>query len=416
MMSLKRLVLSIVTLLAVLGLSATAQAKRYSLTGGGAQLQIGGGLPLPIQVKPLTGGGMEAYGGTVFPPLLIPVRNGFPHVDQTTAMTVDQKIVVPRGSLRKFPAQTILGQFDNNPNLYAVATNLEYSWPNAPAVFSAAARTGATTTTIVVGPGRSIKYSHPTTPLGGKFGGPATFRLAGGVGAGLMPNSPVTIYAIPPPLRPIGNPPCTHTALTTGMGGPFPPGGNVIPFCVAALGQALPTGIAGPGGGQVAAPNFVTTPGGTPVVVGQGGPKPGVGIVKAGTGFIHPAGPKGTISAFVFTPGSMTGFTNMASSFGFPWTRNKINLAATLASGGAETWTLTGKDTRTAGGKGTLQLVSGSLSTRTATGDNANRGWVRLEIGDFDLSGVPALSPSLLLTAGGLLLLSFGYAARRLSS
>ncbi|MBW2401392.1 MAG: hypothetical protein JRG80_19415, partial [Deltaproteobacteria bacterium] len=140
-MALNRAVLCVVTLLAVLGWSVTSQAKSYHLTGGGAQLQIGGGLPLPIQVVAMTGGGMETYGGTVFPPLLI-LPAGFKAIEGTTAMAVDQKLSVPAGVLRKAPSYNILGQFAQNKNLYAVATNLAYSWPAAPAVFSTAARTG----------------------------------------------------------------------------------------------------------------------------------------------------------------------------------------------------------------------------------------------------------------------------------
>ena len=49
-MFLKRLMLVISCLVFGLVWAVTAQAKPYSLTGGGGQLQIGGGLPLPIQL------------------------------------------------------------------------------------------------------------------------------------------------------------------------------------------------------------------------------------------------------------------------------------------------------------------------------------------------------------------------------
>jgi len=166
------------------------------------------------------------------------------------------------------------------------------------------------------------------------------------------------------------------------------------------------------GGGQPGAPVAITTPGGTPAQVIQGGPIPGVAVVKAGTGALHPAGPPGTISLFAYTPaGTMTGFTNMASSSGFPWTTGMLTIIATQASGAPETWMLTGMDARTAGGAGTIQMVAGSLSLRTTTLDNANRGWVRLTL--VGPGEVPALSPVALGAMAGLMLLGAGYAMRR---
>jgi len=400
-----------------LGVAGTAGAKTYSLAAGsGGQLQIGGGLPLPAQATC-----NATCTGTVFPPLLIPVVPSAT-VSGTTAKSSAQKIVVPKGVLSKPAAFKILGQFVNNPNLYAVATNLRYTWPAAPATFSTAARTGATTTVKPgLGVGQSIRYSNV---LARKFGGPAQFALSpgtpgapGGAGApgDLNPAAPVTLYAIPPPLRPIGNPPCTHAAFA-GTGGPFPGGDpvggiNVNGFCVAAIGLALPTGVAAAGGGQPGAPAIVSTPGGTPTATAVGGPVPGVGVVKAGTGALHPAGPPGTISLFAYTGPSGMGFTNMASSAGFPWTTGMLTIKATLASGAPETWMVTGKDSRTAAGAGTIQMVSGALSLRTTTLDNANRGWVRLIL--EAPAEVPALTPSALMAMAALMLLLAGYAMRR---
>lgn len=421
-MPLKRFSLCTAVLLLAFGLLAgTAQAihdpplRQFSLTGGGGQIQIGGGLPLPIQATC-----NATCTLTNFPPLLIPAVPAAT-VQGTTAMAVGQKLVVPKGVLSKPAAFKILGQFDNNPNLYAVATNLRYTWPAAPATFSTAARTGSITTVIAGGPGQSIRYSNV---LSRKFGGPAQFALS----VGAVPGPPggagpagdlngavgVTLYAIPPALRPIGNPPCTHSAFATALA-PFPGGDpvggiNVNGFCVAAIANALATGLAAPGGGQPLTPAIVTTPGGTPAAI-PGGPAPGVGVVKAGTGALHPAGPKGTISLFAYTPAGNPGFTNMASSSGFPWTTGMLTIQAALASGAPETWMITGKDSRTAMGAGTIQMVSGSLSLRTETGDNANRGWIRLELAR--LTPVPSMSPLGLAAMVGLLLLAFGYATRR---
>ena len=209
MMSLKRLFLGVLSLGVVLGLAGTAGAvltKSYSLGGSsGGQLQVGGGLPLPIQA--------ECNGvctNTVFPPLLIGPKGGAT-VMATAMVGAKQKLVVPKGVLSKPAAFKILGQFSNNKNLYAVATNLNYTWPNTTATFSSAARTGPTTVVVLGGAaGQSIRYSNV---LGRKFGGAAQFALSpgapaapggGGPPGDLNPAAPVTLYAIPPPLRPVG--------------------------------------------------------------------------------------------------------------------------------------------------------------------------------------------------------------------
>jgi hypothetical protein len=76
-----------------------------------------------------------------------------------------------------------------------------------------------------------------------------------------------------------------------------------------------------------------------------------------------------------------------------------------------EKFTITGRDSRTSRGAGTIQFVSGSLSTRVVTMENANRGWLTLTmVGPF---GVPALSPATLGVMAGLMLLAAGYAMRR---
>jgi len=385
-MSLKRLVLFTTALLLGLGwtVSAQAQTAQYSLTGGGGQLQIGGGLPLPIQLTNPTAT------MTVFPQLLIPVAPGQHIITGTTLMAAQQKLVIPTGVLSKPPAQLTLGQFGQNPTLYAVATNLNWVWPTAPAVLSTLARTGAKTTTFVTALGNNIRYSNV---LAQKFGGPARIAINPGPPAGYMPAVAVTIFgiAVPGP----GNPPCTHTALVP----PFPGPGN--PACVAGLAQALPTGFAAPGW---VVNNFVATPGGTPAAVAAGGPIPGVGIGKFGA--------NGTISFFTFTPaGTMAGFTNMAGSFGYPWTTGMLTISAPLAAGAPEIFTITGMDNRTAGGAGTIQLVSGSLSQRTLSGPNADRGWLRLDLVPF--VATPAMPPAMLVGGAGLMALAFGYAVRR---
>ncbi len=101
----------------------------------------------------------------------------------------------------------------------------------------------------------------------------------------------------------------------------------------------------------------------------------------------------------------------MASSWGYPHTTGVITLSAPLAAGAPEVWVISGYHNRDAAGEGMIQLVSGSLSLRSLTGPNANRGWVRLNLVKNEL--VPALSPAGLATVAGLMLLAGGYAMRR---
>lgn len=352
-----RIASGLIVLLA-LAVGGTASAKTYFIAGGGGQLAIGGGLPLPIQVAPAgTTTGPTAWAGTNFPPLLIPVVPGAT-LSATTVMASNQQLTVPAGVLSRAAAVNTLGQFGQNPNLYAVRTDLAYSWPAVPAVLNTANRLGNATTVYSTTLGgalpaaSSVTYTAPPT---GKFGGPAQFRITPGATVGLIPGSPVTVFAIA--VKGPGNPACTHTALT-----PVPFPGPGTPACVAALLPAAPNTLA-----QVGAPagSIAST---LPV-----NPVPGIGIGKFG--------PNGDVTFFTFTPAmTMAGPTNMATSAGFPFTVGQLKIQAPSADGSPETFTITGKDSRTAGGQGTIQLVAASLSQRTQSLANANRGWVSLTL------------------------------------
>jgi hypothetical protein len=372
-MILKRICLAALVL--SLGVAGTAQAAQYSLAAGsGAQLHIGGGLALPIQPA-----ATPAVTGTVFPPLLIPPASPFVLVQGTTAMATGQQITVPAGALHKPAAQKTVGVFFSNPTLYAVATNLDYNWPTAPAVFSVNGRAGPAVTTIAGGAmGNRIRYSPRV--VGKRFGGAGTFALAPGAAAGLHAGSPVTIYAIAfaGPATPNGlgggNPPCTHSALTPA---PFP-GPDGIANCVGALMDALPTGVAAIGQATGA---IVTTPGG----IGGLPATEGIAVGKFGTA------PAGTVTFAALTGGMATNMlTNMATSDGFPFTTGMITVSAMSAMGAPEIFMISGNDTRTAGGAGTIQMVAGALSARPLSGDNANRGWLRLIL---EIPLVPTMSP-----------------------
>jgi len=216
-MLIKRVAVYAASLLLVLGMSATAQAGKYHLVGGGGQLHIGGGLPLPIQLVGKTTGGAITATGTNFPPLLIPLARAVSSPPAVLSTVTPKSLHVPAGVLSRPAGQQTLGQKDNNPALYAVGTNLGYQWPKTAATLNKTKRLGGTGPSLAVsfspfGPGQDfIRYSNA---LGAKFGGPARFALTAGAPGGQIPGASVTVYALGGGTP--GDPPCTHTALVTG--------------------------------------------------------------------------------------------------------------------------------------------------------------------------------------------------------
>jgi hypothetical protein len=367
-----------------LGLATSAQAKKFSVTGGGGQLHIGDGLALPIQPS-----ATSATTGTVFPPLLVPVKAGGAVVNGTvakpllTAMSVStgpvtkqgyqRQLNIPANILEKAAAQETVGVKFSNEKVFAVGTNIKYQWPSSPSVMS----TGqAAATTTINGFGGKMVYSNT---LGQRFGGAARFALASG-GAGGIIAAPVTVYI----KINATTPPCTHNTF-----------GGTNPGCVAGILHALPTGNA-----IIGAASTVT--GMTP-----GGLVPGKNIARVKMG----ATPLGTINAVLLVATNNALPTNMASSQAGPWTTGQV-IISNMGADPDEKFTLSGKDSRTAGGVGTIQLVAGSVSTRTTSGPNANRGWIQLDLGS--LAPLPSMSSyGLAATAGLIALLTIGYSSRR---
>lgn len=383
-MPLKRLAVGIAAafLFSTLGLATAANAKNFSLTGGGTQAHIGNGLMVPIQAAAGT-----ATTGTMFPNLRVNVVNGNPVLTGTIAKPLigptgmgkqgyQRQLHVPAGVLGKPAAKTTVGVRFSNPTVYAVATNLAFKWPAAPSNFSVN-NTGPVT---VAGFGGTMTYSNA---LGSRFGGAAVAQISNGdpVGGDLYPTSAVTVFAVGAGTTL----PCTHNAL-----------GGTDPNCAAGILFAKPTGLGAGGGGAT-----VMTPGA--VVVGKN-----VVVAKIG------ATPLGTIIVAVKAATNPAIPTNMATSQGGRWTTGRVIIANPAAKGGAETFTLSGNDLRTAGGNGTIQMVSGALSARLASGPNANRGWVRLILGTgLNPSQVPSMSLVGMATTVALILLAFGYTMRR---
>ena len=162
--------------------------------GGGAQSHIGNGLAIPIQQAAIN----SVTTGTMFPMTLgVPV-NGVPIVTGTvvkplmtagTKMAYQRKLNVPAGAIRKTAAKKTVGVKFSNPTVFAVATNLNFSWPAAPAVLS----TGAAPPATRSGFGGTLTYSNA---LGTRFGGPAAFAISSGdpVAGDLFPVAPVTVF------------------------------------------------------------------------------------------------------------------------------------------------------------------------------------------------------------------------------
>lgn len=380
-MSSRRLVAVLATFLSLtLGLATSAQARKFSVTGGGAENHIGNGLALPIQAA-------ATVAGTVFPPLLIPVKGGpAPIISGTVAKPLltgggkqgyQRKLVVGLGVLEKLGAQKTVGVHFSNPTVFAVGTNLVYNWPAAPAVFSS----GAVGPMTVAGFGGTMTYSNKLTT---RFGGAAQFAIGPGTEpAGLMSPSPVTVYA---KINAVvtGTPPCKHPAFL---------GPNAA--CVAGILLAVPTGVGAIGG---ATGMTVMTPG-APIVGKNVAVLNMVKVPVSGSLLAKALAASGAIP------------TNMAASQPGPWTTGQIVISNPAAKGGAEKFTIEGKDSRTDAGGGTIQMVAGALSTRSTSGPNANRGWLRLTLAPAN--PVPSMSWVGLSATAGLLVLSFGYAMRR---
>jgi hypothetical protein len=345
------------------GLAGTANAQNtYSLgAGSGAQLHIGNGLALPIQSAATVTGGD-------FPPLGIPVVGG-----ATVMQTAGGQLTVPPAVLSKSASQTTVGVFFSNPTLYAVGTNIGYRWPVAQATFNSNGNPALNIPYVTRRAGSTITFRERV--VGKRFGGAGGFGLshAGNVTGqpGILTKSPVTIWAIAGG----ANPPCTHTSIT-----PATMGGD--PTCRSLLIAALPGSTFAAGAGtDPNNPFLVTTPGGT---AATGGPNPGIAWAKFG--------PIGTVSSAAFsTANNPSPLRNTATSDGFQLTTAKITISASQAAGTPEVFVISGDDTRTVGGQGTIQMVAGGLSDRNLSGPNTNRAWVRLNLNT--LSSVPTMSP-----------------------
>jgi hypothetical protein len=330
-------------LLALAFAVASSAQTYYSVTGGGGQLQIGNGLPVPIQPY-FTYFGAPIGTKSKFPPLLISV-NPDPAkalVKQTGASPA--LIKVPPGVLRRVPtAPQVLGVAKANPKVFQARTKLSFSGPAkgpGPRTFKKDGIRTKAVTFAGAPAGSAIFYSGSIH----RFGGAAQFRIGD--------LSKVAVW-----LNPGAMLPCKHPAF-----------GGANGSCVAIKVPAHVMTLAAPGGamtsaGVVVGGTTVTTPGKPPF-------KPNVFLasIPNTTGLI-----KKSSNAMA----TQYSITNMATSIGFPWTTGMIVISQPSAFGSETRFTITGMDSRTPMGAGTISLVAGALSERAITGPNANRAWAR---------------------------------------
>jgi hypothetical protein len=101
------------------------------------------------------------------------------------------------------------------------------------------------------------------------------------------------------------------------------------------------------------------------------------------------------------------------SNTGFPATTGTVFAQQTTGTGGADLFTVTGSDNRTALGAGNITLVSGGISQRnTLAGQTSYAVFGRITMA-LQPKGVPSVGPSGLATGAVLMLLAVGFALRR---
>ncbi len=361
----------------VLATSAQAVGQLKSLlAGSGAQFHIGNGLALPIQAAFVGTGSQQ-------PTLLIPRKGGVDRPVYVTAMAAQAKITLPVGVLRKDSTLTTVGVYTSNTAVYAVGTALTYEFPAGASggrMFSTGVRSvGDQTHTYLVG-AKSIRYSPGN--LAKAFGGAARGKLSYPGGKGLFPGAPVSVYLVGG-----GAPPACHHTI-------YPPLSTASAACRALMVGAYPSGLGAIGATPgVTVMDFGLPPLAAVVALSVGLAPPGTLLMKPGV--IIAAGPA---------------LVNAATSVGYPWTAGRITIDVPSASP-MEHFTLSGTDMRNANGNGMISMVAGSLSDRTLSGPNANRGWLKLVIGNETF--VPALSTWGRVTAAGFIaLVALGYAKR----
>lgn len=323
---------SVTTIGVVLSLLLFVHDARASCVGltcslqGNARIQ-NGGLPVPLTGAPIP----------------------FGRIFATPLATVMQGAIAPRslvfggGELSAPALSFTLPVFLANSNFFQLRTSLSASVPKGPAVFSASGRTGPAVVSWCPGfpvPGPNPLCGSPAlgapvpgrlvyTKTANQFGGPAAVGLGGTVNVAAL----VTSGA-----------PCTAGPL-----------GSLNPGCKVAFALANP--------GPTLA---IGRPFGVAHLTAGAAPNPGLFYATV------------TAMGFVANLGAPLGpgLANPATSFGGPWTTGMLTVSVTPPS----IFITTGTDFRSPSGAGIVSLVSGSVSTSTLTGPEANVAYLNLVV------------------------------------
>jgi hypothetical protein len=328
------------SLLCAVAIAGAARADVYvyfSVVGTGAQFEFGDARPLPLQ-PPRTAMGGPIGTKSKFPPLSIPITgNPAKRVVLATGSNPAAVKIAP-GLFRRVPSAAKTLASANGQ----VRTKFSFSGP---------AKTLGTVTFKKNGwrPAVSISFTGPTPnsrifyQSTKRFGGPAQFRL-GAISNGVW-------------IHPAAMLPCKHPAF-----------GGFDATCVAQKVAWKPANLVAAGGvmmsagGKVTGGVVVTTPGGTTM--------PGTVDASITSG--------GKIAKSQAAAKTVGGIDDRVVSVGFPWTTGMVILSVSGPLATPQVFTITGKDSRTKMGAGTLSLVAGSLSDRKFSGTSANRAWARL--------------------------------------
>lgn len=358
---------------------AQAQVAKYSLSGN-TRAQIGQGLPLPVTFQP------APNGKVVLPPQA--------YVNQTAGADPKAMTFVLQTATPLFgPSTTTAFVAAFNTRVHQVQTSLIVNGPAAgTAMFSRGNRTGPKTFTWCPGMALPTASFNPscTDPqaTGQGITLPASLRYEattgnvvdgwgfGGVSQALVGGGASVVIRAGTGLAP-----CRFPTFT----GPQPAKAG----CVAGFSIVNPNPIAISGGpiGGVNITNPAPSPGNVhKIAVTTNGAVTKVGPTPLGTF------PK-----------------NNLKDYGGPWTTGKVTVRAPLANAGAETFYLQGSDNRV-NGLGSISFVSGGVSARSISGDNANRSWQNLNVSPFS---VPSISNGGLILLGAIFFAATMWMVRR---
>ncbi len=335
------------------------QSAPYSLTGN---LRLGFGFP------------SNFLGAVPHTPWPAPTGRVWATANATVQQTLGPdpvKMTFAPNQLTAPAVQRTLPIFLFNAKVFQASTALSAKWPKAAVTFQKAGRLGPATVTWC--PGRPL----PTPGLNPGCAGPQ----AGPLGSGLFRYTKTLNQFGGPGVASIGGNAAIHMVIS-----------GVAP-CDWATGPCL--------AGVVPA-----TPPASPAAGATFGFSTNAGVGAAPNLFNVRAIANGLITA-TSVVGTGAGLSNIATSFGAPWTTGKVTVSITDQTGPInEVFILSGSDARVAG-VGTISLVSAAVVTRSITGTSANRGWLNLTVPEP--SGLLGFSAALALVA-----LLHGVALRRL--